>query len=166
MAGLEKIETRLEDAQSEERKIMEEWWVLSADHELANSTSALLLAASSCIVSGLASCYGLLHIGAAESAHRLLRKVQSPEHVETFIQRMKKDKRRMVGIGHRTYKTKDPRVEPVKNLLKRLKAKGHRDPLIEVALEFERQVITDSYFIDRKLVVNVDLCWPFIYTSL
>lgn len=71
-----------------------------------------------------------------------------------------------MGIGHRVYKDKDPRVETVKAILKDLKDQGRADPLIEVAEEIERSVVDDSFFRERRLCINVDLYWPLIYTSL
>ena len=151
---------------------IEEIWIIGADHELTNSTSALLHAASSpadpisCVISAIASSYGPLHFGAAESAYRLMQKIRTPDKVGEAIAQHKAGKQRIMGIGHRVYKIRDPRCEPVKNILRRQKEKGLQDPLVAVAEEIERQVAPDEFFGQRRLCVNVDLYWLFIYTSL
>lgn len=71
-----------------------------------------------------------------------------------------------MGLGHRVYKIRDPRCEPVKDLLRELKEMGREDPLIAVATEIERQVATDRYFEEHRICVNVDLYWLFVYTAL
>lgn len=156
----------------EEMAFIEEIWILGADHEPTNSTSALLDSASSladpfsCVISAIASSYGPLHFGAAESTYRLIQRIRTPEKVSEAIAQHKAGKQRIMGIGHKVYKTKDPRCEPVKNILRRLKEKGLEDSLIAVAQEMEHQVATDAFFSKHRLCVNVDLYWLFIYTSL
>ena len=142
---------------------LEKLWIIGADHELTNSTSALLHAASSladpmsCVVSAIASGYGLLHFGAAESTYRLLQQTGTPENVPEAIARHNLGKQRIVGIGHRVYKNKDPRVRPIKAVLKHLENLGREDPLIAVAAAVESQVSSDEFFLKRRLCVNADL---------
>ena len=156
----------------DDRALIDELWVIGADHELTNSTSALLHAASSladpisCVISAIASSYGPLHFGAAEGAYRLMQRIGAPENVGEAIDQHKLGKQRLMGIGHRVWKTKDPRCEPVKRLLKKLKERGREDPLVAVAEEIERQVAADPYFPQHRLCVNVDLYWLFVYTAL
>ena len=156
----------------EQVTIIGKLWMLGADHELTNSTSALLHAASSlsdpmfCVISALASGYGALHFGAAENSYILIKRIGTPSKVGEAIARYKVGKQRIPGIGHRVYKIRDPRCEPVKNILRRLKEQGREDPLVAVAEEIERQVATDKFFQDRRLCVNVDLYWLFVYTAL
>lgn len=156
----------------EDLALIEELWIIAADHELNNSTSALLHAASSltdpisCVVNAIASGYGPLHFGAAESTYRWMQQIGTPDRVHQAISQLKTGKERIMGIGHRVYKTRDPRCEPVKDILRRLKQRGNEDPLVAVAEEIERQVAADMYFAKRRLCVNADLYWLFIYTSL
>lgn len=82
MMGITESDTG--DLKPEEMKILQKLWILSADHELTNSTSALLHAASSltdpvsCVISAIASGYGPLHFGAAEGAYRLMQRIGTP----------------------------------------------------------------------------------------
>ena len=157
---------------SEDIALIDQLWIIGADHELTNSTAALLHAASSladpisCVISAVASSYGPLHFGAAESTYRLMQRIETPQNVGQAIVQVKLGKQRLMGIGHRVWKTKDPRCELVKRLLKQLKERGREDPLMAVAEEIERQVSADPYFQQRRLCVNVDLYWIFLYTAL
>jgi citrate synthase len=148
-------------------------WVQGCDHEMNNSAAALLHAAStladplSCVMSALTSSYGLRHFGAADSTYRMMERIGRPENVAAFLEAAKARGERIVGVGHRVYKgSRDPRTEPMKKLLRGLKVKGLEDPLVHIAYEIERQVEVDPYFVERRLQVNIDLYWPFGYTSL
>ena len=151
---------------------IEEIWIIGADHELTKSTSAPLHAATSladhifCVISAIAPSYGPLHFGAAESACSLIQRIGTPNEVGKAIAQHKAGKHCIMGIGHRVYKTRDLRCEPVKDILRRPKEKGNEDPLVAVAEEIESQVSRETFFLERKLCVNVDLYWLFIYTSL
>ena len=153
--------------------LLERLWVVGADHELTNSTSAFLHTAStqadpiSCLVAAIASCYGPLHFGASEGAYRTMEKVGSPKNVPALIAEVKQGKTRLAGIGHRMYKITDPRLVPCKEILQQLKDnEGLEDPLMAVAKEIDRLASTEEYFTKRRLFVNADLYWPFIYTAL
>ena len=147
-------------------------WISGVDHEMNNSNSALLHAAStladpvSCFMSALASSYGILHFGAVESVYTMLQRIGKPENVTIAIAAAKATRQRIMGVGHRVYKSRDPRIEPLKGLLHVLAAEGMKDPLLDVAYEMERQIHQDKHFVDRKLCVNVDLYWPLSYTAM
>ena len=147
-------------------------WIMGCDHELTNSTSAFLQCSSSmtdplsCTISALMSGYGILHFGAAESAYQATKRIATKENVGPFLERAKATGARIMGVGHRTYKTRDPRVKLVKDLLKTLEQAGFKDPLVEVPLEMERQIQSDESFVRRGLCVNVDLLWLFAYTAV
>lgn len=162
----------LDNVSTDHVLLIEKLWILGANHELTNSTSALLHVAStladpiSCIIAAIASSYGPLHFGAAESGYRTMQQIGTPDNVAHVITQVKAGKQRLMGVGHRVYKNKDPRVEPVKAILKDLKDQGRADPLLQVAEEIERSVVHDLFFRERRLCINVDLYWPLIYTSL
>ena len=153
--------------------VMRKKWVISADHGMTNSTSAFLHTAStqadpiSCLVSALSSSYGPLHFGATEISYRTLQQVARPENVPALIARAKAGELRLPGVGHRMYKLVDPRLKPVLELLQELKEiQGKEDPLIATAREIHRLVAVDEYFTKRRLFVNADLYWVFIYTAM
>lgn len=153
-------------------RFIEEISSLRGDHALTSSTSALLHTASSladpisCFISAIASSFGPLHFDAAESAYRQMQRIGTLDKVSEAIAQHIAGKQRIMGIGHGVYKTRDPRCEPVKDILRRLKEKGFEDSLVAVAEEIKRQVAADTFFSKRRLCVNVDLYWLFIYTAL
>jgi len=65
---------------------------------------------------------------------------------------------RLMGFGHRVYKTYDPRASIMKETADKLltKLKGHDDPLLEIARRLEDVALSDRYFIERNLYPNVD----------
>ncbi len=144
---------------------MEKLLILQADHEQNASTSTVRLAGSSganpfaCISAGIACLWGPAHGGANEAALNMLREIGTPDRIPEFIARAKNkdDPFRLMGFGHRVYKSYDPRAKVMagvaKNILDRL---GIADPIFDVARELEHIALTDQYFIDKKLYPNVD----------
>jgi citrate synthase len=149
---------------------LQRFGALGADHELTNSTFALLVTSSSladplsCVISALASAYGPLHFGAPEAAYKVISEIGKPENVPTLIESVKRGEKRLFGYGHRMYKTVDPRIRLIKGLLDELEAE--KNPLLRVAAEIDRIASTDKYFTERKLNANADLYGVFFYIAL
>lgn len=153
-------------------EVVQRFWIAVADHELTHSTSTLLMAGSaladplSCVISGITAGYGILHLGAIEASYRNLGAIGSVSNVASMLESVKRKETRLMGLGHRIYKKLDPRMPVVRECLAQLERLGHRDPLMDVSVEIERQVTTDSWFTSRRLCVNPDLYQAFIFTSL
>jgi len=138
--------------------------ILQADHEQNASTSTVRQAGSSeanpfaCIAAGIACLWGPLHGGANEAALSMLKEIGTVENIPAFIEGVKKRDRKLMGFGHRVYKSYDPRAKVMqKTAHEVLDAFGmHDDPLMRVAMELEKIALQDPYFIDRKLYPNVD----------
>ena len=98
-----------------ERKAFNALLILYADHELPASTFAALVAAStltdiySAIDAALAALKGPLHGGALEKVAEMLLSIESPEEAERYVEETLSSGRRLMGFGHRVYKTYDPR---------------------------------------------------------
>ena len=139
--------------------------MLHADHEQNASTSTVRIAGSSqanpfaCVAAGVASLWGPAHGGANEAVLRMLEEIGSVENIPACVARAKdkSDSFRLMGFGHRLYKTTDPRAKLMRQmchkLLTHLKIK---DPLLDLAMELEKVALSDEYFIKRKLYPNVD----------
>lgn len=146
--------------------------VLNADHGMALSSFSCLVTASSladpvsCVVAALVSAYGPLHFGAPEAAYKTIQKVGTVDQVPAFLEEVKTGKRRLFGYGHRTYKTVDPRVKPIKDMLDELDKGLDPDPLLQVAREIDRLSATDEYFLKRKLYANADFYGTFFFVAL
>ena len=147
-------------------KVMDQIFILHADHEQNASTSTVRLAGSSmanpfaCISAGISSLWGPAHGGANEAVLDMLEQIGTKDRVGKFIKRAKdkNDPFRLMGFGHRVYKNYDPRAgilrASVHNVLDELGVTA--EPLLDLALELERIALKDEYFIERKLFPNVD----------
>jgi citrate synthase len=142
------------------------FWILHADHEQNCSTSAVRLVGSAkvnlyaAISAGISALWGPLHGGANQSVVEMLSDIQAQGgDCAPFIARAKdkKDPFRLMGFGHRIYKTYDPRARIMQKacdrVLKKLKIK---DPLLDIARVLEEVAMTDPYFIDHHLYPNLD----------
>lgn len=147
-------------------------WILYADHEMTNSTASLLHAAStltdptSCVMAGLICGYGPLHGGAIELAYAALEKIGHPRNVPIYIEMIKKKKARLFGYGHRIYKTRDPRLALIEELIEQNKEAVAADPLLKVAFAIDQVANEDEYFVSRNLKANADLLGCFLYSAL
>ena len=139
--------------------------ILHADHEQNASTSTVRLAASSgaspfaCVAAGIASLWGPAHGGANEAVLKMLGEIGSVENIPKALARAKdkSDSFRLMGFGHRIYKSFDPRSRVIQEQAKKvLSHLGIDDPLLEVAMRLEEIALQDEYFVSRKLYPNVD----------
>ncbi|GES65011.1 citrate synthase [Aspergillus terreus] len=144
--------------------------LLNADHGMALSVFSALVTASSLpdpissLVSAVAAAYGPLHFGATETAHRSLREIGSPDNVPSFIEAVKKGRRKLFGYGHRAYKGVDPRVRPIQSILKDLDMSSNA--LLKIAERIEQTASTDDYFLKRGLYPNADFYGNFVFTGI
>ncbi|MFD2758395.1 citrate synthase [Gulosibacter faecalis] len=150
--------------------------ILHADHEQNASTSTVRLVGSTeaniyaSISAGISALYGPLHGGANEAVLTMLGEIRdSGEGVDRFVQRVKnkEDGVRLMGFGHRVYKSYDPRAKLVKESADEvLAALGVKDPLLEIAMELEQVALNDDYFQERRLYPNVDFYTGIIYKAM
>jgi len=148
-------------------------FILHADHEQNCSASAVRAVGSSqvdpfsAIAAGVAALYGPLHGGANEQVLRMINEIGHPKNVPAFIEEVKGGKgSRLMGFGHRVYKSYDPRAKIVKKLADQVFAQIGMDKDLEIALELERIALSDDYFVSRKLYPNVDFYTGLIYRSM
>jgi len=154
-------------------KALEVLFILHADHEQNASTSAVRAVGSthvdpySAIAAGVAALYGPLHGGANEQVLRMIEEIGHPKNVGAFIEDVKGGKgQRLMGFGHRVYKSYDPRARIVKQLADDVFRQVGMDKDLEIALELERIALEDDYFVSRKLYPNVDFYTGLIYRSM
>jgi citrate synthase len=146
--------------------------VLHADHEQNCSTSAVRSVGSShvdpfsAVSAGIAALYGPLHGGANEAVLRMLDEVGDVSRVPAFIEEVKAGHGRLMGFGHRVYKSYDPRAKLIKRVADDVFAQTGLNPKLEIALELERIALEDEYFVQRKLYPNVDFYSGLIYQAM
>ncbi|MEO8879735.1 MAG: citrate synthase, partial [Gemmatimonadaceae bacterium] len=148
-------------------------FILHADHEQNCSTNAVRAVGSShvdpfsAVAAGIAALYGPLHGGANEAVLRMIQDIGHVKNVPAFIDEVKGGKSgRLMGFGHRVYKSYDPRARIVKALADEVFAEVGVDKDLEIALELERIALSDDYFMSRKLYPNVDFYTGLIYRSM
>ena len=146
-------------------KALNVFWILHADHEQNCSTSAVRMVGSArvnlyaAISAGISALWGPLHGGANQAVIEMLSDIAANKNMQRAVERAKDkdDPFRLMGFGHRVYKTFDPRMKVMKKmcdtLLDKLKIS---DPLLDVAVELEQIALKDQYFIDHNLYPNVD----------
>jgi citrate synthase len=150
--------------------------ILHADHEQNCSTSTVRLVGSSeanlfaSVSAGMNALWGPLHGGANSAVIAMLTAIdEDGGDVDKYVAKAKDkdDPFRLMGFGHRVYKSFDPRANILKafasDVLERL---GVNDPLLDIALKLEEHALTDDYFVDRKLYPNVDFYSGMIFRSL
>ncbi len=148
-------------------------FILHADHEQNCSTSAMRNIGSShvdpysALAGAAAALYGPLHGGANEAVLRMLAEIGSVSKVPEFITRVKSGEgSRLMGFGHRVYKSYDPRAKVVKKIADLVFSVTGKNPLLDIALELERIALQDDYFVSRKLYPNVDFYSGLIYQAM
>src|SRR4030095_1686028 len=111
--------------------------------------------------------YGPLHGGANEAVLRMIEEIGTVKNVPAFISEVKSGKGgRLMGFGHRVYKSYDPRAKIVKQLANEVFNAVGMDRDLEIALKLERIALSDDYFVSRKLYPNVDFYTGLIYRAM
>jgi citrate synthase len=148
-------------------------FILHADHEQNCSTNAVRAVGSShvdpfsAVAAGIAALYGPLHGGANEAVLKMIGQIGDVKNVGAFVDEVKSGKgSRLMGFGHRVYKSYDPRATIVKELAYDVFKVAGMDRDLEIALELERRALDDDYFKERKLYPNVDFYTGLIYRAL
>jgi citrate synthase len=153
-------------------RALETLFILHADHEQNCSTTAVRVVGSShadpysCVAAGIAALYGPLHGGANEAVLKMLVRVGDIGNVPGFIDGVKQGKERLMGFGHRVYKSYDPRARLIKQAADDVFEARGTSPLLDIALELEKRALEDDYFVSRKLYPNVDFYSGLIYQAL
>ena len=157
-------------------KALDTLLLLHADHEQNCSTSTVRLVGSSqanlfaSVSAGVNALSGPLHGGANEAVLEMLRFIQnSGETVTQYVERVKnkEDGIRLMGFGHRVYKSFDPRATIVKATADQVLGElGVNDPMLQIAKELEEAALSDEYFVERKLYPNVDFYTGVIYKAM
>lgn len=142
------------------------FWILHGDHEQNCSTSSVRMVGSArvnlyaAISAGIAALWGPLHGGANQAVIEMLKNIEKDGGDCKKVLRRAADKNdpfRLMGFGHRVYKTYDPRAKIMKKMCDQLLLSMQiTDPLLAIAAELEELALGDQYFIDHNLYPNVD----------
>ncbi|MEX0887270.1 MAG: citrate synthase [Phycisphaeraceae bacterium] len=143
---------------------LELFFILHADHEQNCSTSTVRMVASSganlfaSCAAGVCALWGWKHGGANVAVIDMLEQIHSEQiPLESFLKQVRDRERKLMGFGHRVYKTYDPRANVLKEATDKVLSKMHKkDPLLDIARKLEEVALKDSYFRERNLYPNVD----------
>ena len=150
--------------------------LLHADHEQNCSTSTVRMVGSSLanlfasISAGIGALWGERHGGANQRVIEMLERIAAEGgDVDRFVARAKdkSDASRLMGFGHRVYKSYDPRAVILKRTCADVIRKvGGSSRLLEIAMRLEEIALRDEYFVSRKLYPNVDFYSGVIYQAI
>ena len=152
-------------------RIMDVCLILHAEHTINASTFSVLVTGStlatpySVIAAAIGTLSGPLHGGANQKVLEMLSEIGTPDKVEAYIDAKLKNKEKVWGMGHREYKTKDPRAKFLENLVNQvLESAGGNNPLMETAKEVER--VCEDRLAHKGVYANVDFYSGILYNQM
>ena len=141
--------------------------ILYADHEMNASTFAAVVATSTladlggAVTSAIATLAGPLHGGSNQRVMEMLEEIGTKEKVEACVDSELAAGRRIMGFGHRIYRTYDPRARILKTIAEKL-TEGHGSrKWLDIATEVERIVMEK-----RKLYPNIEFYAAVVLNAL
>ena len=141
--------------------------ILYADHEMNASTFAGCVTASTladlggAVTSAIATLAGPLHGGSNQRVMEMLETISSPENVEKFVDDELATDRRIMGFGHRMYRTHDPRAVILKEVANTLTQGSGNRKWLEIAQRIEKIV-----WERRKLYPNIEFYMAVVLNAL
>jgi citrate synthase len=156
-----------EKPSAEKEKTMDLCYVLHADHGMnastfsARVTIATLSDMYSAITSAIGTLKGPLHGGANEGVIKMLQEIGSLDKVDAYVAECLEQKKKIMGIGHRVYKTLDPRAPHLKRMAQILSAKLGEPKWIQMS-----DRIAELMLQKKNLHANVDFYSATVYYSL
>jgi citrate synthase len=152
---------------------MDTYLVLLADHSYNASTFSARVTASTkadlyaAVTSAIATLQGEAHGGAASAVGRVLLEIGKPERAETYVREVLARGERIMGMGHREYKVRDPRAKHLETVAKKLSE--ITDPKwykIARALEDASNKVLQETKPDKRIYANVDFYSAPLFYSL
>ncbi len=151
-------------------RIMDTSLICHADHTMNASTFTARVVTSTLakpyavIASAIGALSGPLHGGANEHVVKMLRSIGSVENVRPYIQNLIRSGSKIMGLGHRVYKVKDPRAKILQKLAELYFATHGSTPLFEVAKEVEKYAV--GILKEKRIYPNVDFYSGIIYEKM
>ncbi len=153
-------------------RIMDVCLILHAEHTINASTFAVLVNASTLanpytvMAAAIGALSGPLHGGANQRVLEMLEEIGTPEKAEEYVDRKLANKEVIWGMGHREYKTKDPRATILQGLMDKFMADrgGNINPMFEVAKAVE--VVCEDRLAKKGVYANVDFYSGLLYSEM
>jgi len=153
-------------------RALDELFILHADHEQNCSTNAMRAVGSSltdpflALSAAAGALAGPLHGGANEQVLKMLNQIECADNVPAYLGKVKEGKASLPGFGHRVYENRDPRAEMMKDIARQVFSVTGPSHKFDIALELERAVLDNAYFVKQKLYPNVDFYSGLIFEAL
>jgi citrate synthase len=151
-------------------RVLDVCLILHAEHTMNASTFSGLVVGSTLadpytmVASAIGALTGPLHGGANEQALKMFREIKTVENVRPFIKGKLERKERIMGVGHRVYKVKDPRAFALQQLASHLFETKGEHPLYKVAQEVEQAI--NDHVGAKGIASNVDFYSGVVYDKL
>jgi citrate synthase len=155
------------EPEQEDAAVLDTTLILYADHTMNASTFTARVIAStladmfSAITGAIAALKGPLHGGANEEAMKMLEEIGEPENAEAYVKDRLARKQRIMGFGHRVYKTSDPRATVLRRVSRDTGERKGNTRWFDISAEVER-VVND----EKGLHANVDFYAASVYRYL
>src|SRR5919109_493637 len=156
-----------EEPEEEEARAFDICLILHADHTMNASTFAARVVAStlsdmhSAITAAIAALKGPLHGGANEAVMKMIEEIGEVEKAESYIKDRLSRKEKVMGFGHRVYKTEDPRATHLRAMARELAERTGEGKWFEISREIEKTVMDV-----KGIYPNVDFYAASVYTYL
>ncbi|MFC1536204.1 citrate synthase [Pseudomonadota bacterium] len=151
-------------------RIMDVALIVHAEHTMNASTFSAMVTGSTLadpytvISSAVGTLSGPLHGGANEEVLEMLDEIGSVENVEPYLNNKISNKEKITGLGHRVYKTKDPRATLLQKLYVELTERFGEDPTYKIAQKIEE--LSDATLGAKGVCPNVDFYSGIVYRKL
>ena len=148
-------------------KTIDMCYILHADHGMnastfsARVTIATLSGMYSAVTSAIGTLKGPLHGGANEGVIKMLQEIGSVEKVDEFVADCIKNKKKIMGIGHRVYKVLDPRAPHLQAMAKKLSGELGETKWLDMSERIREIMVSE-----KNLYPNVDFYSATVYYSL
>lgn len=152
------------------QRIMDVALIVHAEHTMNASTFSAMVAASTLadpytvVSSAIGTLSGPLHGGANEQVLRMLDEIESVDRAQAFLEEKLRKKEKIPGLGHRVYKTKDPRATLLQKLYGELTEKYGTDPTYEIACRIEE--LSKGVLGAKGIWPNVDFYSGIVYRKM
>tara|TARA_Y100001968_G_scaffold79664_1_gene70901 strand:- start:501 stop:1625 length:1125 start_codon:yes stop_codon:yes gene_type:complete len=151
-------------------KVFDRCLILHAEHSLNASTFSARVTASTLtdpyavIASAVGTLAGPLHGGANEDVIAMLEEIGTPENTGLYLDEAIRNKRKIMGFGHREYRVKDPRASLLQDFGEELFARFGKDKMYEVAKSLEKEAV--DRLGPKGIYPNVDFYSGLVYRKL
>lgn len=155
-------------------RLLDACLILHAEHTINASTFTTMVTGStlanpcSVISSAIASLSGPLHGGANQKVIEMLDEIGEPSNARAYIEKRLSERKVIWGMGHREYKTKDPRATILQKLssqlLKNKSQQGSLSKAFETAMEVEK--VCEELLSHKGVYPNVDFYSGILYKEM